>query len=160
MLFQQRFLDGIRSGSITLAFRRWRRPSVRSGGTLLTPIGQLGIASVAEVSIGDISEVEARCAGYESLDALRAALGEGMEGRVYRIELGQLRADPRVALRESAALTDDERRDLAKRLARLDEHAEEPWTSRVLHLNPSSRESIRRIASQGDQRGQGALIIS
>jgi NAD(P)-dependent dehydrogenase (short-subunit alcohol dehydrogenase family) len=27
-------------------------------------------------------------------------------------------------------------------------------------LNPSSRESIRRIASQGDQRGQGALIIS
>ncbi len=38
MLFRMRFLDGIRKGDVTLAFRRWRRPSVREGGTLLTLI--------------------------------------------------------------------------------------------------------------------------
>jgi hypothetical protein len=112
VLFQQRFLDGIRSGSVTLAFRRWRRPSVRSGGTLLTPIGQLGIASVAEVSLSDISAADARRAGYDSLESLRAALRERSEGRVYRIELGPLRADPRVALRQAAELTDHEHRDV------------------------------------------------
>jgi hypothetical protein len=26
MIFRQRFLEGIRDGTITLAFRRWRRP--------------------------------------------------------------------------------------------------------------------------------------
>src|SRR5262249_5675731 len=35
VLFRQETLDGIRRGSVTLAFRRWLRPSVKSGGTLL-----------------------------------------------------------------------------------------------------------------------------
>jgi hypothetical protein len=70
MLFRQAFLDGIREGTITVAFRRWRRPTVRSGGTLLTPAGQLVIASVSEVSSADISETDAQRAGYASLGAL------------------------------------------------------------------------------------------
>lgn len=32
MLFQRAFLDGLANGSITLAFRRWRRPTVKAGG--------------------------------------------------------------------------------------------------------------------------------
>jgi hypothetical protein len=50
MIFRQRFLEGIRDGSVTLAFRRWRRPSVRAGGTVLTAVGQLEIVSVDEVA--------------------------------------------------------------------------------------------------------------
>jgi hypothetical protein len=50
MIFRQRFLEGIRDGSVTLAFRRWRRPSVRAGGMLLTAVGQLEIVSVDEVA--------------------------------------------------------------------------------------------------------------
>ena len=30
VIFRQEFLDGIRNGSITIAFRRWRRPSVKA----------------------------------------------------------------------------------------------------------------------------------
>jgi hypothetical protein len=36
LIFRREFLDGIRRGAITLAFRRWRRPTVRGGGTLGT----------------------------------------------------------------------------------------------------------------------------
>ena len=36
-------LDAIRRGEVTCAFRRWRRPSVRTGGTLMTAVGQLEI---------------------------------------------------------------------------------------------------------------------
>lgn len=133
MIFRQRFLEGIRDGTITLAFRRWRRPSVRSGGTLLTAVGQLSIASVDEVTTTDISEADAQLAGYESRDELLADLDSRDEGTVYRIELGPLRADPRVSLRQSATLTNEERDEIAKRLRRLDASASTgPWTSRTL----------------------------
>ena len=69
MIFRQRFLDGIRDGTITLAFRRWRRPSVRAGGTLLTAVGQLEIVSVDEVAMTHISDQDARRAGYASRNA-------------------------------------------------------------------------------------------
>ena len=135
MLFRQKFLDGIRDGSITLAFRRWRRPSVRAGGTLLTAVGQLDIVSVDEVAIGRISEADARRAGYQSRDELVAELRSRDEGTIYRIELGALRADPRVALRRAATLADRERDELERRLQRLDDRAAEgPWTARTLHV--------------------------
>jgi hypothetical protein len=135
MLFRQNFLDGIRDGTITLAFRRWRRPSVRAGGTLLTPIGQLNIASVDEVALARISEADARLAGYQSRDELLAELRSRNEGTIYRIELGALRADPRVALRRAATLADRERDEIDKRLQRLDDRAADgPWTARTLDL--------------------------
>jgi hypothetical protein len=134
MLFQQRVLDGIRDGSITLAFRRWRRPTVRAGGTLLTAVGELSIAAVSPVTLGEISEDHARRAGYESRAALLATLREGAEGTLYRIELGALRPDPRVALRASDALTEEERRGIVNRLTRLDTHAPAPWTLRTLEI--------------------------
>ncbi len=46
MLLKQDVLEGIRAGRITLAFRRWLRPTVKTGGTLLTPMGQLRIEKV------------------------------------------------------------------------------------------------------------------
>ena len=142
MLFQQRFLEGIRDGSITLAFRRWRRPSVRAGGTLLTPVGELTIASLSQVTLSEISEKDARRAGYESLDALHKALRERAEGEIYRIELGPLRPDPRIALRKAGTLTAEDTRDLRARLKRLDDHASQPWTQATLELI-QSRPGVR-----------------
>ena len=134
MIFRQRFLEGIRDGTITLAFRRWRRPSVRSGGTLLTAVGQLEIVSVDEVTMTRISDADAARAGYASLHDLLAEL-QSRDGKVYRIELGVLRADPRVALRQSAALADDERGEISKRLQRLDASAADgAWTRRTLEV--------------------------
>jgi hypothetical protein len=135
MIFRQRFLDGIRDGTITLAFRRWRRPSVRAGGTLLTAVGQLDIVSVDEVATGKISNDDVRRAGYASRNDSLAELTARAEGRVYRVELGALRPDPRVALRQSATLGDEDRRQIAQRLQRLDSSADDgAWTRKTLEI--------------------------
>lgn len=135
MLFRRQFLDGLRAGKVTLAFRRWRRPSVRAGGTLLTPIGQLQIESVTTASAAQISTAEARRAGYGSREELLAELNRRADGDVYRIELGRLGADPRIALRQLVVADACEIEPLVRRLDRLDANAAgAPWTLRVLQL--------------------------
>ncbi len=135
MIFRQRFLDGICSGTVTLAFRRWRRPTVRAGGTLLTPVGQLQIAGVTEVALEGISDGDARRAGYESRAVLVAELNARQEGVVYRIDFGPLGPDPRTALRASPANTEAERSHLLEQLQRFDARAGGlPWTRRVLEI--------------------------
>src|SRR5262245_5054348 len=135
MIFRQRFLDGIRDGTVTLAFRRWRRPSVRAGGTLLTAVGQLEIVSVDEVAMPRIADDDARRAGYSSREELLAELRVRDAGKVYRIQLGGLREDPRVALRQSASLSERDRDDIVRRLGRLDQHSSHgPWTRQTLDL--------------------------
>ena len=64
MLFKHRFLSGIRAGETTLAFRRWRRPSVRAGGTLKTAVGVLAIESVEPITESGITAEDAHRAGY------------------------------------------------------------------------------------------------
>ncbi len=51
MLFRKDALEGIRTGEITLAFRQWKRPTVKTGGTLLTAVGQLTIVRVDIVAL-------------------------------------------------------------------------------------------------------------
>jgi hypothetical protein len=135
MLLPRRFLDGIADGSIDLAFRRWRRPTVRAGGRLRTAIGELAITEVAVVRISDIDAAAARRAGHASLDELLAFLDSRDEGEVYRVALHVAGPDARIALRESAALAGAELADLEKRLARLDAASKRgPWTLAVLRL--------------------------
>ena len=133
MILRERVLRGIRDGAITVAFRRWRRPSVRSGGTLLTAIGQLHINDVTRIELSAISATDARRAGYSSREDLLADLNARTEGEVYRIELGPLSPDPRVSLRNTRPAGDD-LKTLTERLRRLDARTREPWTVRVLEL--------------------------
>jgi hypothetical protein len=133
VLFRGEFLDGLQRGHITLAFRRWRRPSVKSGGTLLTAVGLLHIGDISAVALEDISKADAQRAGYDSRESLVRELNERDEGSVYRIELGPLEADPRVALRKNDA-TGSELEELIRRLSRLDARASAPWTRPVLEL--------------------------
>lgn len=134
MLFKKADLDGIAAGRITLAFRRWRRPTVRQGGTLRTRIGVLSIDSVSTVRMRDISAADAKRSGADSLAALRAEL-EAREGEVFRIELHLASADPRIALREQATLSAAEVEALAQRLARFDAASTRgPWTRQVLQM--------------------------
>jgi hypothetical protein len=148
-------LEGIRRGAITCAFRRWRRPSVKSGGTLLTAAGQLEIRAVVPIHADDISDAEARRAGYASRQALVAELDQRAEGALYRIDLGTLRADPRVALRARAELTDEERARRRARLDRLDSGAPEgPWTRRTLeairdHSGLRAADLCRQVGQDG-----------
>jgi hypothetical protein len=135
LLFRQKFLDGIRNGTVTLAFRRWRRPSVRSGSTVLTPVGQLHIGSVSLIELDRISPADVRRAGYNSHQALLAELNLRTEGEIYRIELGPLRPDPRIALRASPARGEAELQELIRRLQRLDGRGRgAPWVLRILEV--------------------------
>jgi hypothetical protein len=87
---------------------------------------------VIPITIGSILEADARRAGYESRQALVEELNEQTDGKLYRIEIGALEADPRIALRKS--VPDSDGLDaLAARLGRLDAHAGgKPWTVNVL----------------------------
>lgn len=134
MLFKQRFLDGIAAGAVTLAFRRWRRPTVRPGGTQRTAAGVLGIDHIDIIDIDDLTERDAKQAGFDSLAALLDDLRTQRPGTLYRIALHYRGADPRIALREQNALSEPELADLRRRLARLDAGAKGAWTRTILQL--------------------------
>jgi hypothetical protein len=143
MLLKQKTLKGIADGSITLAFRRWKRPTVKAGGSLRTVIGVLGIKSVDEVDEKKITTQDAKRAGYESRKELLAELNARKEGTLYRIALHHAGADPGHDLRQQDDLSDDEINDLKNRLARMDTRSSSgPWTTTTLKLiakNPGKR---------------------
>jgi len=131
MLFRKADLPAIAAGEITVAFRRWKRATVRAGGTLITPVGQLAIDAVDVVTAADITVADARRAGFADPDAARAALRGA--GETYRVAFHLAGPDPRIALRERAALGDADRAEIAARLARLDRASSHgPWTDATL----------------------------
>lgn len=135
MLFRADTLDGIRTGRVTQAVRRWRRPTVRAGGTLTTAAGVLAIDSVQRIDASELTEDDARAAGAASLEELREAPHLRRDGDLYRIRFRLVGEDPRIALRELAEVTDDEMAEILGRLARLDRasrHGE--WTTATLEL--------------------------
>lgn len=134
MLIRRAVLDRIVGGDVDLLFRRQRRPTVRTGGTLRTQVGMLDIVSIEAVDPEDLNEVDARRAGYASVEELRADLLAKPEGACYRVEVRPGGADPRLALREDVALDDDAVRALAARLGRLDTGVRGPWTRTFLEL--------------------------
>ncbi len=135
MLFRQTELAGIESGRITLAFRKWRRPTVVAGGTLHTPVGLLQIEAVDRVDPAEITPADASSAGYDGLEPLLADLGKRSVGACFRIRLRRKGPDPRIALRDRAELTDPEWKEISARLRRLDRaSALGPWTEATLGL--------------------------
>jgi hypothetical protein len=135
MLFPHRLWSGLADGSVELAFRRWRRAGVKAGGTQLTPAGVLAIDAVDVVDVGDVAEDDARRAGYRDRAELWAELARHPDGTLYRIAFHYAGADPRLVLREDAAVPDDELARIRARLARLDRASRHgPWTVTVLRL--------------------------
>ncbi|OCJ12384.1 hypothetical protein A6U86_05000 [Rhizobium sp. AC27/96] len=132
MLFKAALLNLIADGSVTLAFRHWRRPTVRAGGTLRTAIGVLLIEAVEAVRAEDLTEDDARRSGFVSRDALLKSVVPRGEGALYRIAFSRLGDDPREALRLEDCLDDIDLADLTASLARLDR--DRPWTAAVLRL--------------------------
>jgi hypothetical protein len=136
VLFRKRFWAGIQDGSVTLAFRRWKRSNVVEGRSRRTPAGIVDVISVREVDAGVISDAEAARAGYETADELRRGLG-GDDGRpVFRIEFRLSEGpDPRAALAADAELDDATVAEIDARLERLDRASRHgPWTMPTLAL--------------------------
>jgi len=131
VLFQKKFWAGLADGSITLAFRRWKRPTVKAGGTLRSPGGLLAIHAVEPCALKEISAEDASAAGYPSRRALLDAL-KGREGALYRVRFSPAGPDPRDALRRDDALSDEEWAKIDAALDRSDFSSGSPWTRDVL----------------------------
>jgi hypothetical protein len=135
-------LAGLAEGRIDLAFRRWEKPRVKAGGRQRTAIGVVGFDAVAIVPRSAITAAAARRAGFGHRADLLAFLDRRSAGQIYRIELGVVGPDPRVALRDelpdAAVLA-----EIETRLARLDRASSRgPWTLAVLRAiaaNPERR---------------------
>jgi hypothetical protein len=137
VLLDKKTLDGIAAGDIRLAFRRWTRPTVKTGGTLRTRIGVLRITEVRRISAREITPTDAKLAGFATKKALMERLAKRADGALYRVAFEPGGTDPRVALREDDDLTDEDVSRIAQRLARMG-----PWTTQTLELierNPGVR---------------------
>lgn len=133
MIFTAAALEGIESGAVTLAFRRWERPRVRAGSSQRTAIGVVAFDAVEPVDAATVSDADAAAAGFESAERLLAFVDKKAHGPVlYRIALRFDGADPRLALRADDALSEADVADLRRRLDRMDAHG--PWTEAALRL--------------------------
>lgn len=154
MLFEKRFWPGIADGSVTVTYRRWKKPVAATGKTNRTPGGIVFVEAVDIVEPASISDADAVRAGYGSAAELVADLRGEPDTSLYRVQFRLMEGgDPRDALASDAALTEDDIATLRKRLARLDSASREgPWTLQVLRL--IERRPRVRAQSLADELGR------
>jgi hypothetical protein len=136
MRFEQRLRDGIHSGEIVLAFRRWKRSQVVPGHHYRTGIDMVEVEAVDVVDPSSVGAAQAREAGYANAGELVAGLRGDPALPVYRIRLRRIDGpDPRDELARTADLTEADVAAITARLARMDKlSGRGPWTGAVLAL--------------------------
>ena len=136
MRFEQRLRDGIHSGAIVLAFRRWKRSQVTPGRRYRTGIDMVEVESVDVVEPSSVDATQVREAGYASVGELLADLRGDPALPVYRIRLRRIdEPDPRDELARAASLAEADVAAIASRLERMDRASSRgPWTGAVLAL--------------------------
>ena len=134
MQFEPRLRTGLHDGTITVAFRRWRRPQVVAGHQYRTGQGMVLAEAIDVISPADITPELARAAGFADVPAAIADLRGDPELPLYCVRFRALDTpDPRDELASTDRLSDDEAAAIAARLARLDAASKRgPWTAAVL----------------------------
>ena len=134
MLVNDETIAGIKDGSITVLFRRWKRPGAKAGGTQMTQGGVIGIDTVELVTGDDITEMDAREAGFGTKQNLLGHLSY-RDDPIYRMRVYFAGEDPRKALREKDDLSELELSELIAKLDKMDRNSRrEPWTQSYLQL--------------------------
>lgn len=150
MLIRPETFEAIKAGTIDTQFRRWTRPTVKTGGTLTNEWGVLAIDAVEPIELPDVTGDDLRRSGTASREELESYLAP--DGQLYRVRLHYAGEDPRIALRQ--VIPDEaELVVLAKRLAKMD--GAEPWTVTTLSLIEEFPE--KRAASLAKKRGMDQL---
>lgn len=159
VLFAKWAWEGIRDGSITVTFRRWKRPQAVAGRPYRTPAGRIEVTAVDLVAPEEITDRDARASGYASAAALLADLRATPDVPIHRIRFRYLdEPDPRNELAADAALDDEARAALDARLDRLDRASRHgPWTRQVLELI-RDRPAVR-AGDLADQLGRERLEL-
>jgi hypothetical protein len=135
MLLPPKVAHGVADGTVTLAFRRWHKQDVAVGSEFRTVSGVVRVDEVAVVDPDAITDDEAVAAGWPDADRLRRQLDKVADGETYRVTLSWAGPDPRVALRESADLTDEDVAAIDAKLERLDRASSHgPWTMATLDI--------------------------
>jgi hypothetical protein len=132
MLLKADLLAEIKAGKVDTVFRRWKRATVKPGGTLMTSAGLLSIDSMEPITLEAVQLADVQRAGFASLDDFRRWLDTMKEGDLCIIRLHYSGEDPRIALRNKAELTGEELAEADAALVKLDGKA--AWTDRVLGL--------------------------
>lgn len=134
MQFEPRLRQGLHDGTITVAFRRWRRAQVVAGHRYRTGAGMVLAESVEIISPDAIDPALARAAGFDDIPAALADLRGPDNLSLYCVRFRALQEpDPRDELANAAVLTDAELAEITRRLARMDASAKRgPWTAAVL----------------------------
>jgi hypothetical protein len=136
MRFEQRLRDGIHTGEVVLAFRRWKRSQVVAGHRYRTGIDMVEVEAVDVVKPSSVDAAQAREAGYASVGDLLASLRGDPALPLYRVRLHRIDGtDPRDELARTASLTEEDVAAITGRLARMDRSSSRgPWTGAVLAL--------------------------
>jgi biotin operon repressor len=134
MQFEPRLRHGLTDGSITVAFRRWRKVQVVAGHQYRTGAGLVRAESIEVISPGNITPALARAAGYPDVQAAVADLRGDPDLPLYCIRFRALDGpDPRDELARTDDLSDADVAAIRKRLTRLDAASKRgPWTTDVL----------------------------
>lgn len=136
MLIEARLHAGIRDGSVTVMFRRWKRRQVTTGNTYRTAAGRVVVDEVTEVAPSRIRSADARAAGYPSVAAAVADLRGTPGDPVFLLRLHLAEDDdPRAALAATAELSTEDIAEITRRLTRLDDASTHgPWTDETLAI--------------------------
>lgn len=135
MLLPIKVARGVADGSMSLAFRRWRKQDVQPGATFRTAAGVVRVDAVEEVDPAAISDEDAALAGHRDADAVRKRLAGDESLPTYRVTLSYVGEDPRIALRNDGRLADGDVAAIDARLERLDRASSHgAWTMETLDL--------------------------
>jgi hypothetical protein len=126
---------GVADGSMSLAFRRWRKQDVQPGATFRTAVGVIRVDAVEPIDPAAITDADAALAGHKNADAVRKRLAGDDTLPTYRVRLSYAGEDPRVALRNDDRLTDVDVSAIDAKLERLDRASSHgAWTMQTLDL--------------------------
>jgi hypothetical protein len=136
VLIEKRLHAGIRDGTVTVLFRRWRRRQVTAGNVYRTAAGRIIVETVNEVSPARIRHADAVAAGYRSVAEAVADLRGDESDPVYLLRLRYAEEpDPREVLANDTELSTSDVEEISRRLARLDRTATRgPWTEETLDV--------------------------
>ncbi len=170
VLLTRPVLDAIVANDISLVFRRWQKPTVKTGGRLRTVVGVLAIDSVEKIDATAITDEQARHAGFvdaaQLIDDLfrerkptsgRVARADGPRD-LYRISVRFDGADDRIDLRANDDLSDEEISTIVAKLDKMDQRSPHgPWTRRVIDLITTW--PARRAPELAEMEGRETLVF-
>ena len=142
MLFAGSDKDGVESGQITVAYRRWAEPRVVEGRIYRTNAGRIEIDSIRPVNpelIADGDPDVALADRQNAKDVRRRLRGDDtLPTFLIRFHLVE-GPDPREELAAQSSLSSEDLDDLRGRLSHFDQLSNHgPWTEQTLRLIEST----------------------